>query len=178
MRRNRKFGGAVRILPTTPCAWNGAVNHSLKKPTTPFSWKPTYQMSRNTVIDMPSVVLMSAVETTRRCSMPTFWPAHGSRSTGNRSMKFMRKTSAKMVIASGAISFDLPWKVSLTVPSTISTRISTAACSLPGTPLVARRATMQNGSTNSSASATVKNTLSAWIAWNWPGLPFTVRCVR
>jgi len=43
-----------------------ALNHSLKKPTAPFSLMPIYQIKRNTVIDMPSVVLMSAVATTRK----------------------------------------------------------------------------------------------------------------
>ena len=45
---------------------NGAVNHSLKKPNTPLCLMPMYWISRNTVRAMPTVVLMSAVGTTRR----------------------------------------------------------------------------------------------------------------
>ena len=67
-----------------------------------------YQINKKTVIDMPRVVLMSAVATTRKCSMPNLPPAQGSRSTGNKSIKFIKNTSTKMVMANGAISRLLP----------------------------------------------------------------------
>jgi hypothetical protein len=46
------------------------------------------------------------------------------------------------------------------MPSTNSTSSSTAACSFPGTPLVARRATIASVTMNSVAITSRKTTLS------------------
>ena len=75
-------------------------------------------------------------------------------------MKFSRNTRQKIVIASGAMNLFDPWKVSLTMSSTNSTRSSTAAWNLPGTPLVARRAAAESTRISTNARTSVKNTLS------------------
>ena len=66
----------------------------------------------------------------------------GSRSTGSRSIAFIRKIQTNTVSASGATSLRLLalWTMPLAWLSTISTRISTAAWKRPGTPEVALRA--------------------------------------
>ncbi len=64
------------------------------------------------------------------------------RSTGSRSIAFIRKIQTNTVSASGATNLRL-WALCtmpLACPSTISTRISTAAWKRPGTPEVALRA--------------------------------------
>ena len=67
-------------------------------------------ISRNTVIDSPKVMLRSVLGTTFMYSISnSSLPISGSRSTGTRSMKFIRNTQQKMVSASGASSFDGPW---------------------------------------------------------------------
>jgi len=65
-----------------------------------------------------------------------------------------------MVSASGAMRRLEPWKLSRTWVSTNWTMISMKFCSLPGTPVVALRATHQNSPKNTTASATEKNTVS------------------
>ena len=64
--RSRKLTGASRIFIGVLLAWNGALKISLVKPPTPLCEMPKYWISRNTAIDMPKVVLRSAVGTTRR----------------------------------------------------------------------------------------------------------------
>src|SRR5690606_1010413 len=110
----------------------------------------------NTAIDMPNVTLTSAVGTILRYSIPTRLPVNGSQSTGIRSMRFIRNNQTKIVRASGAISLLLPWKVSRTLESTKSTRISMAACSLPGVPEVAFFATRPNSHTKTTPSTSEK----------------------
>ena len=88
-------------------------------------------------------MLRSVVGTTFMYSMPIATPISGSRSTGTRSMKFIRKIQQKIVSASGAMSLLEPWKLSRTWVSTNSTIISTKFCQGPGTPAVALRAANQ-----------------------------------
>ena len=93
-------------------------------------------------------------------------------------MKFSRNTMQKIVMASGAMNLFEPWYVSLTIPSTNSTSISIAVCSLPGTPLVARRATIERTSMKMKEMKRVKNMLSMWMDQNAPRPVSTERCVR
>jgi hypothetical protein len=86
------------------------------------------------------------------------------------SRKFISHTRQKIVIASGAISFERPWKVSFTMPLTNSTIISTKHCSLPGTPAVALRATEDRNAIRIRISRTLKKTLSRWT-WKKPSPP-------
>ena len=64
--RSSKLAGASRIFITVPSAWNGAVKASLKNLPKPLWLIPKTWISRNTISDRPSVVLRSAVGTTRR----------------------------------------------------------------------------------------------------------------
>ncbi len=95
-------------------------------------------ISTNTVRDSANVTFTSVLGTTFRCPMPNQLATFGSRSTGSRSIELNRKTQAKMVSASGAISLVVPWKVSLTVLSMNSTSSSTNAWKPRGTSLVIR----------------------------------------
>ena len=83
-------------------------------------------------------------------------------------MKFIRNTTQKMVIASGAISLLRPWKVSRTRPSTKPTTISTAAWNLPGTPAVALRAVRMKKNRNTDDNINVNSTLSMLMVMNLP----------
>ncbi|MCY1493734.1 hypothetical protein D9M68_275770 [compost metagenome] len=92
-------------------------------------------ISANTEMARPRVAFGSVVGTTRknRCSLPVILAAKtGRKSTGTRSIRFIRKIQTKMVRASGAISGLRPWKVSFTLVSTNSTITSTKFCSPPG----------------------------------------------
>ena len=117
---------------------------------------------------MPKVMLTSVVGTTFMYSIPIDAPSSGIQSTGIRSMKFIRNTQTKMVRASGAIRLLFPWKVSLTLPSTKSTTISTNACSLPGVPADAFLAALPNTHANISPRKTDQNIESTLIAIGLP----------
>jgi len=82
----------------------------------------------------------------------------GSRSTGSRSIAFIRKIQMKTVRASGATSLRLwaLWTMPLAWDSTISTRISTAAWKRPGTPEVAARAAFHSSRQPITPSTTEK----------------------
>ena len=86
----------------------------------------------------------------------------GSRSTGSRSIAFIRKIQTNTVSASGATSLRL-WAL-CTMPlaweSTISTSISTAAWKRPGTPEVALRAASHSSQQPSTPSVIEKNSES------------------
>ena len=97
-----------------------------------------------TAIDMPNVVLGSAVGTDRKWLTPNNDNTVGNRSTGSKSIKFIKNTQTKIVSAKGAINWLTPWKDSFTVLSTNSTRISTKFWILPGTPLLTVAATQRN----------------------------------
>src|SRR3954468_17426696 len=109
------------------------------------------------------------------------WPdahAHGRRSTGTMSMKFIRNTRQKIVIASGAISLLRPWKVSRTRPSTNVTTISTIVWNLPGTPAVALRALRTKKNTNNSDRIAVKINVSTLSFMNAPSPTLTCQKCR
>src|SRR5690349_1830235 len=135
-------------------------------------------MSRNTVNDIANVMFTSAVGTARKWPKPSFAAIHGSRSSGSRSIAFMKKTHMKMVSASGARNRRSPWKTSFTWPSTNSTIISTNAWPLDGTPEVALRAFIPNHSTNSTPRSSETNRESMWNDQNPPSLTCGVRWVR
>src|SRR5690625_2201925 len=75
-------------------------------------------------------------------------------------MVFHSRTQVKMVSASGATNWRGPWKDSLTEVSTNSNSTSMNPCSVPGTPLVARRATDHMTQIISAPSTMEKNMVS------------------
>ncbi len=75
-------------------------------------------MRMKTVSDSANVAFRSVLGTTFRCSKPAPRAAAGSRSTGSRSMELNRNTQQKMVSASGAMRWLVPWKLSWTCLST------------------------------------------------------------
>ena len=86
---------------------------------------------------------------------PALCQMAGIRSTGSRSIAFIRKIQTKTVSASGATNLRL-WALCtmpLACASTISTRISTAAWKRPGTPEVALRATSHSNQQPSTPSS-------------------------
>src|SRR4249919_405134 len=123
-----------------------------------------------TEIAIAKVTLTSVVGTTRRCSMPAALAAHGSQSTGIRSIEFIRNIQTKSVIASGAITRLLAgWlKVSRTLWSTKPTTISTMVWSLPGTPVVAFLATRLNRNVSTKPSRIANTIESTLIAKKLP----------
>ena len=86
----------------------------------------------------------------------------GIRSTGSRSIAFIRKIQTKTVSASGATNLRLSalCTMPLACASTISTRISTAAWKRPGTPEVALRAASHSSQQVTMPSETAQNTES------------------
>ena len=74
--------------------------------------------------------------------MPNISPIFGSRSTGSKSIAFMKKIHTKTVSASGETNLrdSALWMMPFACSDTMSTRISTAAWKRPGTPEVALRA--------------------------------------
>src|SRR4029078_8777803 len=102
IRLNAMISGAAMIaMPFVGGALGWNVN-SLPKPIGPLILIEYKIMSRNTVIDMPNVMLTSVVGTTFRYGTPKSPATHGKKSTGIRSMRFMRQTQATIVSASGA----------------------------------------------------------------------------
>src|SRR5512137_1465997 len=90
----------------------------------------------------------------------TFSAIHGSRSTGMRSIAFMKMIQMKTVIASGAMKLRSPCTIDLLCSSTISTIISTKAWKRPGTPGVAARAARCRRNSVSARQATEKMIVS------------------
>ena len=124
----------------------------------------------------------SVVGTTFMYSTPIAWKTTGMKSTGTRSIRFIRKIQTNRVSASGAISAFLPWKVSLTLVSTNSTSTSTHCCQRPGRSTDMFRATLRNDQMNSAPSTMDQPMLSRLIAqkpiscaslaeWAMPQLP-------
>ena len=93
-------------------------------------------------------------------------------------MAFIRKIQTKMVSASGATNLRSPWNTSRTWVSMNSTVISRNACSLPGTPEVARRPMNQNRPRPSTPMATAISRLSTFNVQNDPSPMDTVQCLR
>ena len=88
----------------------------------------------------------------------------GIRSTGIRSIRFIMKTHTKIVRANGATSGFRPWNVSLTVPSTNSTTISTKLIHPLGVSEDALTATRRNSQQKMRPSPTDQSMESTWIA--------------
>ena len=97
-------------------------------------------------------------------STPTNLSSPGTRSTGIRSIRFIRKIQTKIVRARGATSGLRPWKVSLTVLSTNSTIISTKLTAPVGTSLLAFSATRRNSQQKKIPSPIDQSMLSTCIA--------------
>ncbi len=89
-------------------------------------------------------------------------PIHGRKSTGSRSIAFIRKTQQNTVRASGAMKVRSPLTSTLACSLTMSTSISTAAWKRPGTPEVARRAASHSTNSTIRPQRTEKNTVSRW----------------
>jgi hypothetical protein len=86
----------------------------------------------------------------------------GSRSSGSRSIAFMKKIQTNTVSASGAMKLRSPCTIDLDCDSTISTRISTAAWKRPGTPEVALAAALARIRTASRPRVMDQNRVSRW----------------
>ena len=121
-----------------------------------------------TDIDMPNVTFTSVDGTTFIYGMPMVPAANGIQSTGIRSMRFIRKTQTKIVRPNGAMSRLLPWKVSLTLPSTNPTMISTAAWNLLGFPDELFLAARLNSVMNTTPSNIDQNIESTFIVIGLP----------
>ena len=87
---------------------NGREHTSFNRPTPPLDLKLKKIQITNTLRDIANVRVGSAVGTNLKCSTPKKCKPHGTRSTGIKSMKFIRKTHIKMVSASGATMRRLP----------------------------------------------------------------------
>src|SRR5688572_13674635 len=127
-------------------------------------------VSRKTDSAIAKVTFTSVVGTTRRYSTPAYLAAHGSQSTGIRSIEFIRKIQTKSVSASGAMTRLLGgWlNVSLTLRSTNPTVISTSVWSWLGTPVVAFLATRLKTNTRMKPSRIAKNIESTFSAQKLP----------
>src|SRR5215471_14822814 len=98
------------------------------------------------------------------------WPAaQGRKSTGIRSIKFIRNTHATSVSAIGATALLGCFEnVPRTESSTNATIISTIACNLPGRPVVKLFATLLNRTQNTRPSTIVHAIESTLIVQKLP----------
>src|SRR5215831_10605868 len=118
---------------------------------------------------MPNVMFTSVVGTTLKngtCDLPA---THGRKSTGIRSIRFIRKTHATSVSASGeTILLGWPLNVPRTESSTNPMTISIAAWSLPGRPVVKLLATFLNRTQKMSPSTIDHDIVSTFTVQKLP----------
>ena len=128
-------------------------------------------MEMKTKIESPKVAFKSAVGTALKYSTPMLLAITGSRSTGTRSIKFIKKMYTNKVSPSAPTELTRSDSVSRTWLSTNSTSNSREAWNLPGVLTDANFAQRAKGTKNIKPSRIEINMVSRWRVKKLPLSP-------